>query len=365
MSSPPPPSPRPNDNVLVAETSSPRLSSSSPSRPQLHIDTDPAATRRLSINSTPPRSRDGRRASFNSDPTTPQLSGSPSIRSLRSDQPRVRFSSDVQTLGERTVVSPSITADDALARLQHSPSLSSLNRRPGSIPSELPHLPVSPPQDHIRGILRSPSQTSPSFTSVQSQQRLPTRARGWSLRRQLWSKQDPNDPAKSTTEIGLAILPTTQVVPPVEPRLLRSIDDVDAIRVVQAALDQARIDPPMASIQPKSSSPKKLPMIEPEVTQASLPFYSNWAASRRTRHMMLERCKAVMRRLKRLRDPRLISKGKGREIPINVGERGNTNLLDDRTGREYVHNLITSSRYTVYSFLPRQLWAQFSKVANL
>ena len=73
----------------------------------------------------------------------------------------------------------------------------------------------------------------------------------------------------------------------------------------------------------------------------------------------------MMRRLKLLRDPRLISKGKGREIPIDVPERERTNLIDDRTGREYVDNLTTSSRYTVYSFLPRQLWAQFSKVANL
>jgi phospholipid-translocating ATPase len=357
--------PRPNDNLQGAETSNPHLSSSSPSRPQLHIDTNPALTSTLSINSTPPRSRDGRRASFNNDPATPQLSGSPSIRSQRSDQPRVRFSSDVQTLGERTVVSPSITADEALARLHHSPSLSSLNRRPGSVPSEFPHLPVSPPQDHIRGVLRSPSQTSTSITSTRPQQRLPTRPRGWSLRRQLWSKRDPNNSPKSTTEIGLAILPTTQAVPSVEPRSSRSIEDVDAIRVVRAALDEAQVNPPITSIQPKSSSPKKLPMIEPEVTQVSLPFYSSWAASRRTRHMLLERCRGVMRRLKRLRDPRLISKGKGREIPINVGERGKTNLLDDRTGREYVGNLITSSRYTVYSFLPRQLWAQFSKVANL
>ena len=72
-----------------------------------------------------------------------------------------------------------------------------------------------------------------------------------------------------------------------------------------------------------------------------------------------------MRRIKRLRDPRLLSDGKGREIPVNVQERGKLLLLDARTGRDYVDNLITSSRYTLCSFLPRQLWAQFSKVANL
>lgn len=340
------------------------MSSSSPPLPQLHIDTNPLPTRRPSINTTPPRSRDERRMSSNNDSNR----RSSSIRSQRSDQPRVRFSNDVQALDERTVVSPSITADEALARLQHSSSLSSLSRRAGSIPSELPHLPVST-QDYERDILRPPLQTANSYASApqqqQQQHRRPTRPRGWSFRRQLWSKQDPIDSPNSTTDIGLSTFPTTQVAPLSEPRLSHSIDDVNAIHIVRNALEQARIDPPIALIQPKSSSIKKLPFIEPEVTQASLPYYSNWATSRRTRYMLLERCKGVIRRLKRLRDSRLISKGKGREIPIDFSERGKTHLLDDRTGREYVDNLITSSRYTVYSFLPRQLWAQFSKVANL
>jgi hypothetical protein len=178
----------------------------------------------------------------------------------------------------------------------------------------------------------------------------------------LFSKQEALESSKSPTE--LATLPTHIIIPPASPerRSSKPIEDVDAIRVVNAALEQARIDPPIASIQ---ASPKKIPMIEPDVTQASLPFYSNWATSHRTRYMLLQKCKDMMGRIKRLRDPRLISKGKGREIPIDIPERGKTNLIDERTGREYVDNLITSSRYTIYSFLPRQLWAQFSKVANL
>lgn len=365
MSSPLP-SPPVDFPLQILEASSPRPPSSSPPRPQLHIDTSPAVVPRLSINTASPRSQDGRRSSFNNDTNNPSCSGSPSLRSQRSDQLRVRFSSDVQTLGERIVVSPSITADEALARLQHSSSQSSLNRRAGSIPTELPHLPVaSPQQEHIRGILRSPSQTSGTSYASTRQQRRPTRPRGWSLRRQLWSKQDAGEPTNSTADVALSTLPVNLVAAPVEPRLSRSIDDVDAILVVHTALDQARLDPPIATIQSKPSKTNKVPAIESEVTQESLPFYSTWARSRRTRHMLLERCKEVMRRVKRLRDPRLISKGKGREIPVDVSERGKTHLIDDRTGREYVDNLITSSRYTVYSFLPRQIWAQFSKVANL
>src|SRR5215471_808333 len=227
MSSPPPSSPVARMSLML-ETSSPRPSSSSPPRPQLHIDTSPAVTPRLSINTTPPRSRDGRGSSFSNDANNPPLSGSPSIRSQRSDQPRVRFSSDVQTLGERTIVSPSITADEVLARLQHSSSQASLNRRAGSTHSELPHLPfASPQQEPIRGILRSPSQTSgTSYASTPQQQRRPTRPRGWSLRRQLWSKPEVGEPPKLTTEIGLSTLPTNPVATPPEPLRSRSIDDV-------------------------------------------------------------------------------------------------------------------------------------------
>lgn len=39
-------------------------------------------------------------------------------------------------------------------------------------------------------------------------------------------------------------------------------------------------------------------------------------------------------------------------------------LIDERSGEPYCNNLITSSKYTVYSFLPKQLKAQFSKIAN-
>ncbi|EGW35453.1 uncharacterized protein SPAPADRAFT_132524 [Spathaspora passalidarum NRRL Y-27907] len=39
-------------------------------------------------------------------------------------------------------------------------------------------------------------------------------------------------------------------------------------------------------------------------------------------------------------------------------------FIDERSNEPYVDNRITSSKYTVYSFLPKQLKAQFSKIAN-
>ncbi|CAI2165578.1 13647_t:CDS:2 [Funneliformis geosporum] len=52
-----------------------------------------------------------------------------------------------------------------------------------------------------------------------------------------------------------------------------------------------------------------------------------------------------------------------REIPI-IPERKEP-LLDPRTNKPFIKNAITTSRYTFYDFFPKQLYAQFSKVANV
>ncbi|KAI0999106.1 putative phospholipid-transporting ATPase [Podosphaera aphanis] len=52
----------------------------------------------------------------------------------------------------------------------------------------------------------------------------------------------------------------------------------------------------------------------------------------------------------------------GRCIEIDASR--DTVLVDQRTGKEYIGNTITSSRYSVWNFVPRQLYFQFSKLAN-
>ncbi|CAB5396116.1 unnamed protein product [Rhizophagus irregularis] len=51
----------------------------------------------------------------------------------------------------------------------------------------------------------------------------------------------------------------------------------------------------------------------------------------------------------------------GREIPINPS---NHPLIDPRTKKPFINNSITSSRYKIYDFLPKQIIYQFSKIAN-
>lgn len=50
---------------------------------------------------------------------------------------------------------------------------------------------------------------------------------------------------------------------------------------------------------------------------------------------------------------------------INLDASRNIPLIDERTGKEYINNAIRSSRYTLLTFIPHQIWFQFSKIANL
>lgn len=52
----------------------------------------------------------------------------------------------------------------------------------------------------------------------------------------------------------------------------------------------------------------------------------------------------------------------GRRIPLRLDD--DKPLIDERRGHAYISNVIRTSRYTVYNFLPKQLIFQFSRLAN-
>src|SRR5690606_28152175 len=52
----------------------------------------------------------------------------------------------------------------------------------------------------------------------------------------------------------------------------------------------------------------------------------------------------------------------GRKIPLDASRT--QPLVDERRNGPFIDNTIRSSRYTIWNFLPRQLIAQFSKLAN-
>jgi len=63
-----------------------------------------------------------------------------------------------------------------------------------------------------------------------------------------------------------------------------------------------------------------------------------------------------------LRQREVTPSNDGRRIELNMS--CTTPLIDERTGKHYISNTIRSSRYTIWSFLPLQLWFQFTKIAN-
>lgn len=65
-----------------------------------------------------------------------------------------------------------------------------------------------------------------------------------------------------------------------------------------------------------------------------------------------------------LRQKPLPPSADGRHVPLDPGEARRKSLTDERTGKPYISNFIRSSRYTAWSFLPKQLFFQFSKLAN-
>lgn len=52
----------------------------------------------------------------------------------------------------------------------------------------------------------------------------------------------------------------------------------------------------------------------------------------------------------------------GRKIPLRL--ENDEPLTDVRRGQAYISNSIRTSRYTVWDFLPKQLFFQFSRVGN-
>ncbi|KAB5545865.1 hypothetical protein GE09DRAFT_1132712 [Coniochaeta sp. 2T2.1] len=64
-----------------------------------------------------------------------------------------------------------------------------------------------------------------------------------------------------------------------------------------------------------------------------------------------------------LRQRRLQPSKDGRHVPLDLHRQDDV-LIDERRGRPYISNAIRTSRYTPFDFLPKQIYFQFSRLAN-
>ncbi|KAF2398847.1 phospholipid-translocating P-type ATPase [Trichodelitschia bisporula] len=96
----------------------------------------------------------------------------------------------------------------------------------------------------------------------------------------------------------------------------------------------------------------------------ALPNYENWVERRMQRAPLLRRARDAAKKVRKaiFGAHELPPSKDGRHIPLDASRK--KSLIDERTGKDYIDNTIRSCRYTIWNFVPRQLFAQFSKLAN-
>ena len=207
-------------------------------------------------------------------------------------------------------------------------------------PRRFPSSPVSPES--------SPQLHSP-FHFLKSPSSSRTRERGFSLRRAILARNIHGQPESSGSAMELQPMATSAVQQ--APTGSGSFKESEATITVLPVLETG--DDSETRFQSTKKANESL----------ALPHYETWIKSKAA-HTGLPRLRAAKERLRKkiLRIQDIPPSKDGRHIDVDPFRR--EPLMDERTGRRYIKNTITSSRYTLYNFLPRQLFAQFSKLAN-
>lgn len=195
--------------------------------------------------------------------------------------------------------------------------------------------------------IMSPSGASPLSSTISPR----TRDRGFSLRRSLFARNISGQPqaSGSTIELRPAVRFSTKH------ESLKASSGPQFNKKLGTTITIASVSD---EVKPSPRSGKETR------TSSFLPHYETWVKDRAAQSNILTRLKQsyqkVCKFMLRIHD---ISPSKdGRHIQLDASRK--ESLIDERTGRIYVNNIIRSSRYTLWNFLPRQLLAQFSKLAN-
>ena len=245
------------------------------------------------------------------------------------DLPRVRFSMDVESHSRNKK-----RKSDEVDR-DHIDSASSS--------SKPQNLSINTAAAAAHGVAGEGSVRSPEggLTSPRS------RMRGMSLRSSLFMK---NMSPRASTGIEL------QEVGP-------STGPSDSGSRPQTAKKDARTSVTVTPVTERWDS-DPLKHLESTRNTSALPHYQQWAAEQARRHLPLKRVGAIYDKARKfvLRIQDIPPSKDGRHIPLDPSRK--TPLTDERTGKPYISNLIRSSKYNAWNFVPRQLFAQFSKLAN-
>ncbi|KAJ9613548.1 drs2 neo1 protein [Cladophialophora chaetospira] len=168
------------------------------------------------------------------------------------------------------------------------------------------------------------------------------RSRGYSLRRALFTE----NVQKHTSNDDAAF--------EMDPSKTANRKDLFTQRPTTITVEESQGDSTSRPLKPVQLSDSEL----------ELPLYRRWIAKQSSRATLLKTLAAQFRVLrdKIIRANSVPPSVDGRHVKVNVLEAELP--VDERTGKPYVNNLIRSCRYTPWSFVPKQLVAQFGKLAN-
>lgn len=118
------------------------------------------------------------------------------------------------------------------------------------------------------------------------------------------------------------------------------------------------------TVVPVQEDPKQSKSTKKQNLASFLPHYDTWVKDRAAQSNILTKLERTYEKALKfiLRIHDIPPSKDGRHLQLDASRK--QPLIDERTGRVYMDNTIRSSKYTVWNFLPRQLFAQFSKLAN-
>ncbi|CAI7601272.1 unnamed protein product [Penicillium pancosmium] len=292
----------------------------------------------------------------------------------RASHQHVRFSTDLERPSDDRAsnVNPNPTASATAAGNANDNDNADTDRRPGSrgltidtrlapptvrSPARSPTSPlspsaISPNANPLAAATLSPtSPQSPESSNGRSR----SRNRGYSLRRSIFNKtiQSPDQDASP----GISPRASVEITEAPAPGAPSPIDEKNELQV----LPTATIEVPTKEEVATSvwSDPSEGPLKEyMSVAQGE------WKKKKAAGAVIMTRVEAFMTTLQKfiLRIKDIPPTKDGRHIDLNPSLIDT--LVDERTGKPYISNWIRSSRYSFWSFFPRQFFAQFTKLAN-
>ncbi|WQF79531.1 Putative P-type ATPase, HAD superfamily, P-type ATPase, transmembrane domain superfamily [Colletotrichum destructivum] len=134
--------------------------------------------------------------------------------------------------------------------------------------------------------------------------------------------------------------------------------DLESHTTPEPSSSRPRPNSDQSSAQP-SDADLKYPVYRPEPTKRT-----KWRVAKESMSERLKKAYELYFLQGLLRQKPLPPSADGRHIPLDMSRSRSDALIDERTKKPYRSNFIRSSRYTIWSFLPKQLLFQFSKMGN-